>query len=223
MSIWDAAGHIEYHMTHGMFLGGRYSIVTVVYDLKKEDALKVSVIIEEKKYSSTNIRRVSERIEETIAYRFKSWLIHLARSMICHRLILYRDHFDHRLITENHIKTCATLIGRFSSFWQEIPRYGSHFPQGKKKAKYRFVFPKFRVFAKIMWKCAYISIFLYLLLLKWPLIQMGPNQVWAPPHGQLTCQRLSSNVHSFSESWGNVHYFIWCYSFWVQWEIEIGN
>ena len=44
LSIWDAAGHIEYHMTHGMFLGGKYSIVTVVYDLTKENVLKVSVI-----------------------------------------------------------------------------------------------------------------------------------------------------------------------------------
>ena len=63
-----------------------------------------------KKYSSTNIRRVSERIEETIAYRFKPWFIHLARSMICHRLILYRDHFDQRLITENLIKTYGDVL-----------------------------------------------------------------------------------------------------------------
>ena len=48
LSIWDAAGHIEYHMTHGMFLGGRYSIVTVVYDLREENALKVSVILPQK-------------------------------------------------------------------------------------------------------------------------------------------------------------------------------
>ena len=43
LSIWDAAGHIEYHMTHGMFLGSRYSIAAVVYDLQEEHAVKVNV------------------------------------------------------------------------------------------------------------------------------------------------------------------------------------
>ena len=43
LSIWDAAGHIEYHMTHGMFLGSRYSIAAVVYDLQEEEAIKVNI------------------------------------------------------------------------------------------------------------------------------------------------------------------------------------
>ena len=42
LSIWDAAGQIEYHMTHGMFLGSAYSIAVVVYDLNKKDANHVS-------------------------------------------------------------------------------------------------------------------------------------------------------------------------------------
>ena len=43
LSIWDAAGHIEYHVSHGMFLGSRNTIATVIYDLKEADAAKVSV------------------------------------------------------------------------------------------------------------------------------------------------------------------------------------
>ena len=46
LSIWDAAGHIEYHMTHGMFLGSRYSIAAVVYDLQEEEAIKVNISLE---------------------------------------------------------------------------------------------------------------------------------------------------------------------------------
>ena len=42
LSIWDAAGHIEYHMTHGMFLGSANSIAVVVYDLNEKDAVQVS-------------------------------------------------------------------------------------------------------------------------------------------------------------------------------------
>ena len=42
LSIWDAAGHIEYHVSHGMFLGSRNTIATVIYDLNEEDAAKVS-------------------------------------------------------------------------------------------------------------------------------------------------------------------------------------
>ena len=33
--IWDAAGQLEFHVTHGMFLGNENSMVTVVYDLSK--------------------------------------------------------------------------------------------------------------------------------------------------------------------------------------------
>ena len=45
LSIWDTTGHIEFHMTHGMFLWvEKYLIVTVVYNSKKENTQKVSVI-----------------------------------------------------------------------------------------------------------------------------------------------------------------------------------
>ena len=33
LRIWDCAGHIEYHVTHGMFLGVRNAIFIVPYDL----------------------------------------------------------------------------------------------------------------------------------------------------------------------------------------------
>ncbi|XP_072046623.1 death-associated protein kinase dapk-1-like [Amphiura filiformis] len=38
LSIWDAAGHIEYHVTHGMFLGSQNSLVVLVYNLKEPNA-----------------------------------------------------------------------------------------------------------------------------------------------------------------------------------------
>ena len=32
-SIWDCAGQVEYHLTHGMFMGVDNSIFTVTYDI----------------------------------------------------------------------------------------------------------------------------------------------------------------------------------------------
>ena len=34
--IWDCAGHVEYHVSHSMFLGAENSIFIVVYNLTKE-------------------------------------------------------------------------------------------------------------------------------------------------------------------------------------------
>ncbi|XP_072044492.1 uncharacterized protein [Amphiura filiformis] len=35
-SVWDCAGQMEYHVTHGMFLGAQNAIILVVYDLFRE-------------------------------------------------------------------------------------------------------------------------------------------------------------------------------------------
>ena len=40
--FWDCAGHSEYSITHGMFLGASQSIFVVVYDLEKV-SLEISV------------------------------------------------------------------------------------------------------------------------------------------------------------------------------------
>ena len=32
-SLWDCAGQVEYHLTHGMFMGVENSIFTVAYDI----------------------------------------------------------------------------------------------------------------------------------------------------------------------------------------------
>ena len=34
--IWDCAGHVEFHVSHSMFLGAENSIFIVVYNLTKE-------------------------------------------------------------------------------------------------------------------------------------------------------------------------------------------
>ena len=34
--IWDCAGHVEYHVSHSMFLGAENSIFIVVYNLSKK-------------------------------------------------------------------------------------------------------------------------------------------------------------------------------------------
>ena len=34
--IWDCAGHVEYHVSHSMFLGAENSIFIVVYNLNKD-------------------------------------------------------------------------------------------------------------------------------------------------------------------------------------------
>ncbi len=42
LSIWDAAGQVEYHVTHGMFLGSKNSVAVVVYNLKESNAYEVT-------------------------------------------------------------------------------------------------------------------------------------------------------------------------------------
>ena len=34
LCVWDCAGHIEYHVTHGMFLGSENAIGVVAYDIR---------------------------------------------------------------------------------------------------------------------------------------------------------------------------------------------
>ena len=44
--IWDCAGHVEYHVSHSMFLGAENSVFIIVYNLTKEQHEKdVSICV----------------------------------------------------------------------------------------------------------------------------------------------------------------------------------
>ena len=38
LCVWDCAGHIEYHVTHGMFLGSENAMAVVAYDIRNSRA-----------------------------------------------------------------------------------------------------------------------------------------------------------------------------------------
>ena len=42
--VWDCAGHIEFHVTHNMFLGAENSIFIVAYDLSDDRKLHLKKV-----------------------------------------------------------------------------------------------------------------------------------------------------------------------------------
>ena len=56
LSIWDAAGHIEFHFTHGLFLASRNSMAVVVYNLKHDDAVEVSYAFKNIQYAWAGVK-----------------------------------------------------------------------------------------------------------------------------------------------------------------------
>ena len=45
LCVWDCAGHIEYHVTHGMFLGSENAMGLVVYDITYDGEADIKVMI----------------------------------------------------------------------------------------------------------------------------------------------------------------------------------